>query len=180
MRSDVAQVTFRTTGGTVDSRNTVTVHFSIRAMTEELIKCTVTVTRDENLHAMVLVVGDIGYGLRPLRDARQVLAGHRRRTGPGHKLTRQFPQRGHIMRSPRAASGMLRARPDERLQAQLGLVAHLAVERVYSTWPPRQRASTRQPADKASSGSQGWRCGPIADTVRNNLRNSLLRGEKRK
>lgn len=63
MRSDVAQVTFRTIGGMVDSRNTVTVHFSIRAMTDELIKCTVNVT--ENRHAMVLVVGDIGDTLLP-------------------------------------------------------------------------------------------------------------------
>jgi hypothetical protein len=44
LRSDVAQVTFRTTGRMVDSGVTMTVDFSIRAMTEELIKCTVTVT----------------------------------------------------------------------------------------------------------------------------------------
>jgi hypothetical protein len=44
LRSDVAQVTFRTTGRMVDSRVTMTVDFSIRAMMEELIKCTGTVT----------------------------------------------------------------------------------------------------------------------------------------
>ena len=65
-------------------------------------------------------------------------------------LARRLPQRGHIMRPFSPASGMLRPRVHTRV-SKLSWYRHLAFERVYSTSPPKQRACTRHPADKASS-----------------------------
>src|SRR5271154_5930500 len=67
------------------------------------------------------------------------------------RLTRRLPQRGHIIRSRKPDSGMLRP----RVQTNVSRLSsarwwHFAFERVYSTAPSRHRAWTRQPAVKAS------------------------------
>lgn len=74
-------------------------------------------------------------------------------TGGGSKirLTRRFPQRGHIIRSRSPESGILRPRVHTRVSRfNSALEWQVALDRVLSTTPSRQRACTRQPDARAS------------------------------